>query len=40
MAFMVTVQAVPDALSQPVQFEKLFPPALAEAVRVTGVPPL
>jgi hypothetical protein len=36
-ALMVTLQVVPDALSQPLQLLKLFPPAVAAAVKVTGV---
>ena len=38
MAFIVTVQAVPDTLSQPVQKEKLWPPAVGAADKVTTLP--
>ena len=36
-ALIVTLQVVPDAVSQPVQLLKLFPPTVAGAVSVTAV---
>jgi hypothetical protein len=35
---MVTLHVVPDALSQPLQLLKAFPPAVEAAVSVTAVP--
>ena len=39
-AFRVTEQLAPVVLVHPVQFEKLFPPDVAGAVRATAEPAL